>query len=169
MKSIFTKSRKLLAALGTEKTSRESVRTGSDAVSEPMAATMRSGGQSVRTGSALVPIDTLSWHAAEEHAVALLDWLQGPGGRVGDVPAGELMRLHGEVCAELFWQQLGWIPVAKAFRKLINDPVKRYASCRSRRVVVYRIPRRGAQLTLVTEERPHQANVVRGEVGKQGK
>ena len=42
---------------------------------------------------------------------------------------------------------LRWIPVAKAFRKLINDPRHHLCSRSSRRVVVYRIPRPGAQLT----------------------
>ena len=86
-----------------------------------------------------------SWHSAEEHAYALLDWMQGPGGRAGEVPARELMQLHLEMCAELFWQQTPWIPVAKAFRKLINDPHHHFCSRDSRRMVVYRhTPSRGA-------------------------
>ena len=105
--------------------------------------------QPVRTSSDLVPCSTPSWHSPEEHAAALLDWMQGPGGRVGEVPARELMSLHIEMCAELFWEITPWIPVAKAFRKLINDPHHRHASRNSRRVVVYRIPRPAAHIAIV--------------------
>ena len=89
---------------------------------EPTAPNRRNDVQPVRTGSDLIPMRPPSWHSAEEHADALLDWMQGPGGRVGEVPARELMRLHIEMCAELFWQQTPCDPVAKAFRKLISDP-----------------------------------------------
>jgi len=130
----------------------EPVRTDAKAVAEPAAAIhgqKRTDVQPVRTGSTLVPVATPSWHSPEEQAAALLDWLQAPGGRVGEVPARELMCLHIEMCAELFWQHTPWVPVARAFRKLINDPHHHYASRNSRRVVVYRIPRPAAQLTIV--------------------
>ena len=136
----------------TNEREREPVRTDAKSMSEP-AATIhgqkRTDVQPVRTGSTLVPVATPSWHSPDEHAAALLDWLQAPGGRVGEVPARELMGLHIEMCAELFWQHTPWIPVAKALRKLINDPRHHYASRNSRRVVVYRIPRPLAQLTIV--------------------
>ena len=131
---------------------REPVRTDAKAVTDRAAAIhgqKRTDVQPVRTGSTLVPVATPSWHSPEEQAAALLDWLQAPGGRVGEVPARELMSLHIEMCAELFWQHAPWIPVAKAFRKLINDPRRHYASRNSCRVVVYRIPRPAAQLTIV--------------------
>ena len=99
------------------------------------------GGQSVRTGSSVVAISSPAWHPAAEHAAALLQWMQGPGGRVGEVPARELMNAYVDMCVELFWEPLPWIPVAKAFRKLICDLRRRLASRNSRRVVVYRIPR----------------------------
>ena len=98
------------------------------------------GGQSVRTDSGVVAVASPAWHSAEEHAVALLKWMQGPGGRVGEVPARELMDAHADMCAEQYWEPLPWIPVAKAFRKLIRDPDRRLASRNSRRIVVYRIP-----------------------------
>ena len=98
-------------------------------------------GQSVRTGSSVVAISSPAWHPAAEHAAALLQWMQGPGGRVGEVPARELMNAYVDMCVELFWEPLPWIPVAKAFRKLICDLRRRLASRNSRRVVVYRIPR----------------------------
>ena len=122
----------------------EPVRTDAKSATEK-----RTDVQPVRTGSTLVPVATPSWHSPEEQAAALLDWLQAPGGRVGEVPARELMSLHSEMCAELFWQHTPWIPVAKALRKLISDPRHHYASRNSRRVVVYRIPRPAAQLTIV--------------------
>ena len=71
----------------------------------------------------------------------MLQWMQGPGGRTGEVPARELMSAYVDMCVELFWEPLPWIPVAKAFRKLICDPRRRLASRNSRRIVVYRIPR----------------------------
>ena len=130
----------------------EPVRTDAKAGAE-QAATIhgqqRTDVQPVRTGSTLVPVATPSWHSPEEQAAALLDWVQGPGGRVGEVPARELMSLHIEMCAELFWQHSPWIPVAKAFRALINDSRHHYASRNSRRIVVYRIPRSAAQLKIV--------------------
>ena len=94
----------------------------------------------LRSGSNQISLACPTWHSASEHAVALLEWMQGPGGRAGEVPARELMRAHAEMCAERFWEPVPWIPVAKAFRKLINDTARRYASKDSHRFVVYRIP-----------------------------
>lgn len=96
--------------------------------------------QSVRTGSTLVAIASAAWHSPDEHAKAMLQWMQGPGGRTGEVAARELMNAYVDMCVELFWEPLPWIPVAKAFRKLIGDPRRRLASRNSRRIVVYRIP-----------------------------
>ena len=100
-------------------------------------------GEPVRTGANFVAAPCPAWHSAEDHAVALLQWMQDPGGRVGEVPASELMKAHAEMCAEHFWEPASWIPVAKALRRLIDDPKHHYASRNSRRVVVYRIPQRG--------------------------
>ena len=100
-------------------------------------------GEPVRTSSNLIAVVCPAWHSAADHAVALLQWMQGPGGRVGEVPASELIKAHAEMCAEHFWEPTPWIPVAKAFRKLIKDPNHRYASRNARRVVVYRIPQFG--------------------------
>jgi hypothetical protein len=145
MKNIFKKHGGFLRL--REPVECEPVRTDAKAAIEHTAPDRRTDVQPMRTGSDLIPMDFPSWHSAEEHADALLDWMQGPGGRVGEVPARELMQLHIEMCAELFWQQTPWIPVAKAFRKLISDPHHHFASRNSRRVVVYRIPRPAAQLT----------------------
>ena len=101
----------------------------------------RTGGQSVRTGSSVVAISSPAWHPAAEQAAALLHWMQGPGGRTGEVSARELMSAYVDMCVELFWEPLPWIPVARAFRKLICDPHRCLASRNSRRIVVYLIPR----------------------------
>jgi hypothetical protein len=102
-------------------------------------------GQPVRTGSQSITASCPAWHSPEDHAVALLHWLQGPGGRVGEVPASEIMQAHAEMCAEYFWEPAPWIPVAKALRHLLKDPKHRYASRKSRRVVVYLIPQAPAK------------------------
>ena len=94
----------------------------------------------VRTGSNFFAASCPAWHSADDHAIALLQWMQGPGGRVGEIPASELMKAHSEMCAEYFWERMAWIPVAKAFRRLIDDTTHHYASRNSRRIVVYRIP-----------------------------
>jgi hypothetical protein len=101
----------------------------------------RTGSPSVRTASSIEAIASPTWHSADDHAVALLQWMQGPGGRVGEVPARDLMHAYADMCAEEYWEPLPWIPVAKSFRKLIRDPCRRLASRNSRRMVVYRIPR----------------------------
>lgn len=118
----------------------EPVQTSSQPVNANSSGNHRTDVQPVRTGSQLGARDSPSWHTAEEHAEALLSWMQQPGGRVGEVPARELMQSHAEMCAELFWEQLPWIPVAKAFRRLIDDPRRHLASRNSRRIVVYYIP-----------------------------
>ena len=156
MKNIFKKYGNFLRMREPAGNECEPVRTDAKAVIEHTATIdvhKWTDVQPVRTGSDLIPMDSPSWHSAEEHAAALLDWMQGPGGRVGEVPARELMQLHIEMCAELFWQQTPWIPVAKGFRKLINDPHHHFASRNSRRVVVYRIPGPAAQLTIIRGER----------------
>ena len=121
----------------------EPLRTGVSSATEQQSTPEqleRTGGQPVRTGSS-VAISSPAWHSPEEHAAALLQWMQGPGGRVGEVPARELMNAYVDMCVELFWEPLPWIPVAKALRKLICDLRRRLASRKSRRIVVYRIPR----------------------------
>src|SRR5688572_16105595 len=70
--------------------------------------------QPVRTGSQSITASCPAWHSPEDHAVALLHWLQGPGGRVGEVPASEIMKAYAEMCAEYFWEPAPWIPVAKS-------------------------------------------------------
>ena len=123
-----------------------SVRTASPGATENLAhkegclSGVGSDVEPLRTDSHQITLACPAWHSATEHTVALLAWMQGPGGRAGEVPARELMRAHAEMCAEKFWEPMPWIPVAKAFRKLINDTARRYASQNSHRFVVYRVP-----------------------------
>ena len=122
----------------------EPLRTGVSSATEHRSAPDQRepiGGQPVRTGSNVMAIASAAWHSPEEHAAAMLQWMQGPGGRTGEVAARELMSAYVDMCVELFWEPLPWIPVAKAFRQLICDPRRRLASRNSRRIVVYRIPR----------------------------
>ena len=119
----------------------EPVRTSSQPALAIPPGNPRTDVQPVRTGSQLEFRDSPSWHSPAEHAAALLSWMQRPGGRVGEVPARDLMQAHAEMCIELFWEQLPWIPIAKALRRLINDPRHHLASRNSRRIVVYYIPR----------------------------
>jgi hypothetical protein len=121
----------------------EPLRTGLSSATEHQSAPddrEPTGGQPVRTGSNVIAIASAAWHTPEEHAIAMLQWMQGPGGRTGEVAARELMNAYVDMCVELFWEPLSWIPVAKAFRRLIGDPHRRLASRNSRRIVVYRIP-----------------------------
>jgi hypothetical protein len=130
----------------------EPVRTGSDAAALPLPRPdlpLTTDGQPVRTGSSATPIASPTWHSPAEHAVALLNWMQRPGGRVGEVAAQELMAAHREMCLELFWEPVPWIPVAKAFRQLISDHKRHYASRNGRRILVYRIPRPTLTLSVV--------------------
>lgn len=96
--------------------------------------------QPLQTDSNQFAAPSPTWHSASEHAAALLEWMQGPGGLVGEVPAHELMKAHAEMCLERYWEPMPWIPVAKALRELLNDKSRRYASRNSRRFVVYLIP-----------------------------
>lgn len=100
----------------------------------------KSDTQSLQTDSNQFTLPSPTWHSASEHAAALLERMQGPGGRIGEVPAHELMKAHAEMCLEKYWEPAAWIPVAKAFRELLNDRTRRYASRNSRRFVVYFIP-----------------------------
>ncbi len=59
------------------------------------------------------PIPTRRWARPEEHAAAILAFLQGPGGRTGSIPVNELKQLHIEICAEHDIEPIGW-PAARA-------------------------------------------------------
>lgn len=85
------------------------------------------------------PAPTLQARPPQEHASALLAWLQGPGGRSGTIPATELAAIHRDLCAELDWEAPGWVAVGRELRRLIGTP-KEYARHEGRRVCVYRVP-----------------------------
>jgi hypothetical protein len=130
----------------------EPVRTGSYVAAQPQSGPKvqaESDVQPVRTGSSALPVASPDWHSPAEHAAALLNWMQRPGGRVGLVAARELMDAHREMCLELFWDPVPWIPVAKAFRHLINDYDRHYASKDARRILVYRVPKPTPTLTVI--------------------
>jgi hypothetical protein len=64
---------------------------------------------------------TRRWVPAAEHAAAVLEFLQGPGGRTGSHPVDELKQLHIEICAERDWEPLGWTAVGRELRALLKD------------------------------------------------
>ena len=73
-------------------------------------------------------------------AKALLQWLQGEGGRTGTIPASEMPSIHEAMCVELDWEAAAWIAVGRELRKLLGQE-KEYQYISGRRAVVYRIPR----------------------------
>jgi hypothetical protein len=81
-------------------------------------------GEPVRTSSNFIAAPCPAWHSAEDHALALLQWMQGPGGRIGEVPASELMKAHAEMCAEHFCR-LGQKSEAPAFDRATIERVMR--------------------------------------------
>lgn len=50
-----------------------------------------------------------------------------------------MAELHREMCLDFNWEPIGWIPVARALRALLQTR-KTYAYVERRRVCVYRIP-----------------------------
>ena len=85
------------------------------------------------------PIPTRRWATPAEHAAAILDFLQGPGGRTGSLPVDELKKLHVEICAENDWEPIGWTAVGRELRKLLGAQ-KTYEDIKGRPTRVYRIP-----------------------------
>jgi hypothetical protein len=81
------------------------------------------------------PVPTRRWVPPQEHAVAILEFLQGPGGRTGSIPYGELKNLHLEICWERDWEPVGWNGVGRELRRLLKDE-KTY----DKRRRVYHIP-----------------------------
>ena len=74
-----------------------------------------------------------------EHAQALLEALQGAGGRTGTIRADELQLIHRELCVERDFEEIGWIAVGRELRRLIGDR-RNYDWIDGRRTRVYRIP-----------------------------
>jgi len=82
----------------------------------------------------------LEWKPANEHAEALLRWLQGPRGRIGTISAADLQGIYGDVITALEWEPAPWQNVSSSFRKLIGRP-KEYAQIKRVRTCVYRVPK----------------------------
>lgn len=85
------------------------------------------------------PFPTRRWAEPVEHAAAILEFLQGAGGRTGSLPIGELKQLHLEICAERDWEPIGWTAVGRELRELLKAD-KTYEPVNGKRTRVYRIP-----------------------------
>ena len=91
------------------------------------------------TPAGRISVPTLRAAAPAEHAQALLDVLQGWGGRTGTITAAELLLIHQEVCLEHDFEQINWVAVGREFRRLIGER-KTYDWINGHRVRVYRVP-----------------------------
>jgi hypothetical protein len=76
--------------------------------------------------------------------MAILDLLQGPGGRTGTFTCAALKRVHTDICLEQGFEPIGWTAVGRELRKLIEDE-KTYDRINGEQVRVYRIPPRTQQ------------------------
>jgi hypothetical protein len=85
------------------------------------------------------PIPTRRWVAPEERAAAILEFLQGPGGRTGTIAFDELEKLHVDICLERDWEVASWTAVGRELRRLLRAE-KTYEAINGRRIRVYRIP-----------------------------
>ena len=82
------------------------------------------------------PLPTRRWAEPAEHAAAILEFLQGPGGRTGSLPVDDLKQLHIDICLERDWEIIDWTSVGRELRRLLKAD-KTYDKRRRR---VYRIP-----------------------------
>jgi hypothetical protein len=74
-------------------------------------------------------------------AAELLAWLQGDDGRVGCIPAHELMAIWREFCLDRGYADVNWRMCAHTLRNLIGDPKQQFGQREDgRRQVVYHIP-----------------------------
>lgn len=97
-------------------------------------------------------VDSTRYVEPSQHAAALLDWLQGPGGRTGTLTVPILMEVHADMCAERSWEIIGWKAVGRELRKLLGHG-KVYAMVRGKRAVVYRVPPCDAAMLAVNGDR----------------
>ena len=86
------------------------------------------------------PISTIEARPPADHAIALVAWLQGPGGRTGTISATELEQMHWELCHELGWEVVNWVAVGRELRRLLGAKKEYVRHEDGRRVRVYRIP-----------------------------
>lgn len=82
---------------------------------------------------------TIQARPPADHATALLEWLQGPGGRTGTILSTELEAVHADLCFELDWEFVGWTAVARELRRLLGAR-KEYIWRDGKRLRAYRIP-----------------------------
>ena len=75
--------------------------------------------------------------APEEHAAALLAWLQGDGGRTGQLTFAEVAEMHAEMCLELGWAVASWPTVGRHFTPLSGG--KHYRNLEGRKTRVFSI------------------------------
>jgi hypothetical protein len=76
------------------------------------------------------------WHAADEHADALVQWVLAAGFR-GSVLSTDMMELHRQMCRELGWLPRKWNPVARAVCLQTTGGKKIYAHVEGRRLRIY--------------------------------
>jgi hypothetical protein len=87
------------------------------------------------------PVPTRRWVPPPEHAAAIIDFLQGAGGRTGTITAREMAVIHREVCEEYDYEPIGWVAVGRELRKLLGADRNSFApDTNGKRVRVYRIP-----------------------------
>ena len=73
-----------------------------------------------------------------ERAAAILEFLQGPGGRTGSLPVDDLKQLHIDICLERDWEIIDWTSVGRELRRLLKaDKTYDFKAPQTR---VYRIP-----------------------------
>lgn len=53
-----------------------------------------------------------------QHALTILEFLQGPGGRTGTLTYREMLKVHGDVCLERDWELIRWDAVGRELGKL---------------------------------------------------
>lgn len=83
--------------------------------------------------------DLGAWKPATEHAAALLSWLQGPGGFIGELVSDEIEEIYRDMCLEVRWHPRPWAPVATELRLLLGG-AKSYGYRDRKRVRVWKIP-----------------------------
>ena len=85
-------------------------------------------------------IPHLRWVPPVDHAAAILEFRQGPGGRTGTISASEMEQIHLEVCDEYNYEPIGWTAVGRELRRLLGGDRNSYGVDRhGKRVRAYRI------------------------------
>ncbi|MBS0244626.1 MAG: hypothetical protein JSS20_20840 [Proteobacteria bacterium] len=61
------------------------------------------------------------WAPPREHAELLLEWLQGPDGRLGWITGDEMVRIYADAIREAGIAAQPWICVSRELRKLLGQ------------------------------------------------